>query len=275
MDISAIYQIKSFYKEFSPKEKKIADFIIENPMLPVDLSIDQLSKRIGISESTVVRFVQKLNFAGYKQFRISLARETVPVDMKPIKQGLDSVEVALSSAKGCFDETFTQLNHSCIKDAGKLISQSKNFFIAGLGGSGIIASDMYHRFVGTDVSCHFSNEFHTQLMLAAKSNEDDVALVISHTGIDLDAIAIAEEFKSHGCKLIVITNHPLSPIAQLADIKILVKNTQTSPIAELFSERIATLVITDALYIEVISHKTKEEQEVIKRVRNVIATRRM
>ena len=275
MDISVIFNIKSCYPNFSLKERKIADYILKNPTISVDLSIDQLSDKIGISESTLVRFVRKLNFSGYKQFRICLARETVPVDIKPIEQGLDSVEAALKSTQQCLEETFRQLDHLCIKKSGKMIANARQFFIAGLGGSGIVASDLYHRFVGTDVCCQFSNEFHTQLMLASQATKEDVALIISHTGIDLDAIAIAKEYQTQECPIIVITSHPLSPIAQLATEKILVRNTQPSPIVELFSERIASLVIIDSLYIEVITHKSKDQQESINRAKNIMASRRM
>lgn len=276
METSVIYAIKTAYNTLSNKERDIADYILENPLDSVSPSIDTLSNLIGISESTMVRFVRKLGFPGYQQFRICLARETIPVDDgQSFDQGLDSIEAALSSTRSTLDETFSQINHNTIKDAGALISKCKNLYIAGMGGSGIVAEDMYHRFITTGISCHFSIAFHTQLLLASQSTEKDVAVLFCHTGIDVDAIDIAEEFKRQKCPIIVITGQPKSPINKYATVSLLISNTQPSPIVEIFSERIVSMVLVDALYIEVVSNTRNERIDSINKAKRVIASRRL
>jgi DNA-binding MurR/RpiR family transcriptional regulator len=276
METSVIYAIKSAYASLSNKEKSIADYILKNPLDSVAPSIDTLSKMIGISESTMVRFVRKLGFPGYQQFRICLARETVPVDeSEAFNQGLDSVEVALSSTRRTLDETFSQMNHNTVKKAGNLIAKCRRLYFAGMGGSGIIAEDMYHRFINTGIPCHFSVDFHTQLLLASQSREEDVAVVFCHTGIDVDAIAIAEEYKRQNCPIIVVTCKPKAPINKYAKVSLFITNTQPSPIVEIYSERIASMVLIDALYIEVSTKTRKESIESINKAKRVIALRKL
>lgn len=276
METSVIYAIKTAYNALSNKERIIADYILRNPLDSVSPSINTLSSMIGISESTMVRFVRKLGFPGYQQFRICLARETVPVDdSQEFNQGLDSVEAALYSTRSTLDETFNQINHNTVKEAGDLISTCRNLYISGMGGSGIIAEDMYHRFINTGISCHFSIEFHTQLLLASQSTDNDVAVLFCHTGIDVDAIAIAEEFKRQNCPIIVITGQSKAPINKYAAVSLLISNTQPSPIVEIFSERIASMVLVDALYIEVATKNRSERIDTINRAKRVIASRRL
>lgn len=276
MERSVIYSIKTDYSTLSKKEKTIADYILQNPLDSVSPSIDSLSNLIGISASTMVRFVRKLGFPGYQQFRICLARETVPIDdSQSFDQGSDSLEAALYSTRSALDESFSKMNHNTVKEAGELISNCNKLYIAGMGGSGIIAEDMYHRFINTGINCHFSIAFHTQLILASQATDKDVAVLFCHTGIDVDAIDIAEEFKKQNCPIIVVTAQAKAPINNYAKLSLLISNTQPSPIVEIFSERIASMVLVDALYIEVSKKNRTERIDSINRVKKVLASRRL
>jgi DNA-binding MurR/RpiR family transcriptional regulator len=69
MDTSVYYSIKSKYKILSKKEKLIANYIIDKPLDPISTSISKLSSKVGVSEPTMVRFVRKLGFQNYQEFR--------------------------------------------------------------------------------------------------------------------------------------------------------------------------------------------------------------
>ncbi len=275
METSVIYAIKSCFDSLSSKERTIAEYIASDPKASVSPSIDELSKKIGVSESTMVRFVRKLGFTGYQEFRICLARETIPIDTEEFRQDLDSVEAAWLSAENSLRETKANLNHSTVEKAGDMIRDCRRLYIAGMGGSGIIAHDMFRRFSQTGLTCQFAEDFHTQLLLASQSCEEDTAFIFSHSGIDIDAIDLARIHKSNGCRIIITTCMPNSPITKLADLVLLLSNTKPSPIAEVFSERIASMVLVDALYLELISKSSERWAHNIKANKDVITTRRM
>ena len=120
-DASAIYTIRSRYSSLSAKEKKIADFILEYPKESVNPSIEELAERIGISESTMVRFAKKLGYSGYQRFRIALARETIPAELQlfesEVHEGDDVVDVVFKHACATLEETHATLNRTVIKEA--------------------------------------------------------------------------------------------------------------------------------------------------------------
>ena len=69
------------YPEMGKAEKKIADWIIENPTGLIPLSITELAEKCGCGEATIVRFAKRLDFGGYQELKISLAREEGSSDM--------------------------------------------------------------------------------------------------------------------------------------------------------------------------------------------------
>src|SRR3546814_17538971 len=53
-------------------ERRIADFLLDNAYLLRDYSSQQLASALGISQSSVVKFSQKLGFMGYPDLKYSV-----------------------------------------------------------------------------------------------------------------------------------------------------------------------------------------------------------
>ena len=277
-EVSAIYTIKSKYSSLSIKEKKIADFILEHPKDSVNPSIEELADRIGTSESTMVRFARKLGYTGYQRFRIALARETIPSNEQVFETEVsdleDPIDTVFINAKKTLNETYNRLDRTALKKAGKQLSEAKNIYLMGLGGSNIIALDAYHKFIRTGLSCNYAADFHMQLMLSSQADEKDVALIISHTGSGHDTLALAEEFRNNGCPIIVLTSNNRSPLARMGDLVLHVSTSLSSLVAESFSSRIVSLTIIDVLYVEILERMKDLGVENLNKMRNVIAKRR-
>jgi len=278
-EVSAIYTIKSKYANLSVKEKKIADFILEHPKESVNPSIEELAERIGISESTMVRFARKLGYTGYQRFRIALARETIPSNEQVFEIGVseleDPIDTVFKNAQDTLNQTYKTINRAALQQVGKQFFEARNIYLMGLGGSNILALDAYHKLIRTGLNCQYSADFHMQLMLASQSSKDDVALIISHTGSGFDTLAIAEEFRNNNCPIAVLTSNNRSPLAKMAE-NVLHITTATSPlVSESFSARIVSLTIIDILYVEVLERMKNMGIENLNKMRNVIAKRRI
>lgn len=278
-DVSAIYTIQSKYANLSVKEKKIADFILKYPKESVNPSIEELAERIGISESTLVRFARKLGYSGYQRFRIALARETIPSHEQVfeigVSDGEDPIDTVFKNAQETLNETYKRINRAALQQVGKQFCDARNIYLMGLGGSNILALDAYHKLIRTGIKCNYATDFHMQLMLASQSNEKDIALIISHTGSGHDTLAIAEEFRNNNCPIAVLTSNNRSPLAKMTK-NVLHVATGTIPlVSESFSARIASLVIIDILYVEVMQQMKELGVEHLNNMRNSIAKRRI
>ncbi|MFT7791491.1 UNVERIFIED_CONTAM: MurR/RpiR family transcriptional regulator, partial [Escherichia coli] len=75
-------KIRSYYARLSEKEKKIADYILENPEKIIHSTINELAEDLGVADATVFRFCKRIGFKGYQAMKIALASEVI----EPIQQ---------------------------------------------------------------------------------------------------------------------------------------------------------------------------------------------
>ena len=278
INVSCLYAIKSQYRNFSEKEKMIADYILEDPSRVVHPSIEELSETIGISETTLFRFVKKLGYQGYQRFRIALATETVTKDLRifdaPLRNEDDEVEVVFNSAIATLEQTKNTLNREDIRKAARKMKEARRILLFGMGGSNVVARDAFHKIVRTGLDCTMTDDFHMQLMMASQACQDCVALIISHTGENVDTLAIAQEVRNSGTPILALTSNYRSPLARVADIILPVHVSQVSLVSEAFSARIAQLAIIDVLYVEIMKLLDGQGVDNLEAMRRVIATRR-
>src|SRR4051812_45476324 len=71
--MSSLLKIRAERDQMSAIERRIADFILENAHLLRDYSSQQLANALRISQSSVVKFSQKLGFKGYPDLKVSVS----------------------------------------------------------------------------------------------------------------------------------------------------------------------------------------------------------
>jgi DNA-binding MurR/RpiR family transcriptional regulator len=275
---SCLYGIHSLIGSFSEKERKVAEYILANPQGAVHPSIEELAETIGVSESTLVRFVRKLGYGGYQQFRIALATETVSPDSlvyeAPVGSCGDDAAIVFGSAVNTLELTLKSLSRESLDRIAVAAVGARRIAFFGLGGSGLVARDACHKLIRSGLTCIAAEDFHLQLMMASQSGPADLAIVVSHTGANRDALALAEEAKGRGCRIVVITSNPRSPLAKLADELLVSVAPAATPVSEAFSARIAQLAIVDTLYVKVMEILGQRGLDSIERMRSSIAGRR-
>ena len=69
-----LMQIKKNYNLLSEHQKTIANFIISNIDHIANYSIGMLAQRCQVSNTTVIRFLNKLGYQSYPDFEIDLVR---------------------------------------------------------------------------------------------------------------------------------------------------------------------------------------------------------
>ncbi|HRD01054.1 MAG TPA: MurR/RpiR family transcriptional regulator [Candidatus Saccharicenans sp.] len=67
--------ILSRYSSFSGKEKKVADYILQNSHVAFALPINSLAEQADVSSATIVRFSQRLGFSGFQELKSQIIEE--------------------------------------------------------------------------------------------------------------------------------------------------------------------------------------------------------
>ena len=249
-------QIKSMYNDFSPKEQAIADYILENPSKVSHSSISDLAAELGIADSTFFQFTKKLGFNGFKDFKMALLKQENDLTAITIHENVQKDDSELVMAQKVFDsnmstlvDTKKLLKEQDLKRAVKMISDSRRLYFFGVGGSEIVATDAYHKFLRSPIPVGHSTDYHLQLMEASLLTEEDCALFISHSGKSKETIHIAEAAKKNGAKVIVMTSQAHSPLAKLGDVVFISISEEIEFRSEALASRIAQLSIIDSLYV--------------------------
>lgn len=281
MTQNTIMKIHSLYPRLSEKEKKIADYIQENPSNIINKTINEVSADLNIADATVFRFCKRLGFKGYQAMKITLASEVVT----PIKQIHEEIsedddektifEKVFKSNIQTLENTMHILDEASIIKAVSLINQVKHIYFYGTGGSSIVAMDAYHKFIRTGLKCFAFIDSHFELMSASQLSKDDLAIVISHSGRNRDTLQIAKTAKENGASIIAITGFPKSPISQLADVALYTSSEETEYRSEALSSRIGQLSIIDALYVNTMVQHKDGANHALNKMRHAISQTRV
>jgi DNA-binding MurR/RpiR family transcriptional regulator len=278
LTVSIRLQIKTLYKDLSLKEQAIADYILENPSKVSHSSISDLSNELGIADSTFFQFTKKLGYNGFKDFKMAMLMQENDFSAISIHENIQKSDNELTMAQKVFDSNMTTLTDTKnllkeedLKLAAAMINQSKRLFFFGVGGSEIVATDAYHKFLRSPITVFHSSDYHIQLMEASLLTPDDCGIFISHTGKSRETIELAQVAKNNGAKIIVITSHAASPLAKLGDVVFISISEETEFRSEALASRIAQLSIMDSLYVILMFINRDKAQQSIAKIRRSIS----
>jgi len=274
----AFLQIKSQYSNFNPTEKKIADYILNNPQELIYSTISQIGDKLKLADSTIFRFCKKIDFKGFHDLKISLATDVVKETKNyGTTQILDNDDEAIIINK-VFEATISVLNDSLQSIDPKLIEQAVNILLNanqivcyGNGGSGVAAMDAHHKLLPIGMNVSSYTDYHMQLMSAAQLTENDAVIAISHSGSNINIMNALDVAKKNGTKTIGITSFSKSPISKKVDVPLNVVSHETEYQFEAFASMVAHLTIINVLYINLILKRKELSNIALQKMRNAIS----
>jgi len=253
-EISALNLLKSIYPSLSKKEKKVAEFILENTQKAIYLSITELSDLCKAGEATIIRLAQKLGYSGYQELKLALARDLVSPDLDLLEEVRpeDDLSTLIQKVRArnikAINDTTNILDLESLSKAIDSIVNARKVEFYGVGASGFTALDAKYKFLRIGILCDAFTDPHLQAMSAACLTPKDVAVGISHSGATRDTIDSLKVAKNTGAKTICITNFMRSPITEVADIVLLTSSPETPLTSGAIRSKIAQLHIIDLLF---------------------------
>ena len=277
----ALAAIRGSYRHFSEKEKKIADYVLNDPKNIIHLTINQIADELGLAESTIFRFCQRIGFKGFQAFKISLAAEVVAplIDIhEKIEEG-DSIsavtEKVFRSNIKTLEDTLQIVDAKAMTQATEKLMAARKIDFYGNGGSAMVAMDGYHKFVRLGLQVSMNLDSHMQLMAASQLRSDDVAIVISHSGTTTDVLDVLRVLKEKGVTIISVTNFAKSPLSKGADIALYTVSEETDFRSEALSSRIGQLSLIDALYTNLMIARGNEGKKALQDMREAMSHKRL
>ena len=267
MDADVLALVRRSVPRLSAAEARVAETILGDPTLVVDLAINDLARLCSTSLSTVARFAQSLGFSGYRELRVAVARTVTLAQAQQARFGLDTTaidrddEPAAIAAKlaaqeiDAIEKTARGLDAVALDRAARAVVDARHIEILGQASSSLTAQDLQQKLSRIGCSAAHSSDPHLSLTAASIRTADDVVVAISHGGETQEVVRGVEVARDAGALTVAITSVSDSALALAADV-VLLTYAQESPFRmAAMSSRIAQLALVDILFVRVVQHR--------------------
>ena len=253
-DLMKIIRFK--YKKLSKGQKLIAEYILKNYDKAAFMTASKLGISVGVSESTVVRFANELDFSGYPKLQKALQEliknklttvQRLELSKDYISNG-DALRGVIKADMENLRTTLEKIDENAFEEVLNLIFNANNIYIIGLRSSTALAEFLgfYLNIILQNVktvSYGISDVF--EQMINVKKG--DIVIGIGFPRYATKTIDALDFSKNRGANVVAITDSHASPLASKADITLVAQSNMASFVDSL----VAPLSVINALIIAV------------------------
>ncbi len=278
--LSCLQKIREIYSELKDAEKRVAEYILQNPHDIIHYSITELAETCKSGEATVFRLCKRLGYKGYQELKIKIASEVIsPIEdiHEEIKEEDNSfmiIQKIINSNIYSLTQTMKMNDANKVDDMVELLNNCDQILFFGMAGSAAIALDGYHKFIKTGKKCIYHNDTHFQAMVAAMLGENDCIIAISNSGSNKELIENLTTAREKGAKIISITSNGKSPIAKVSDFVLVSFGKESKFKTEAMDSRISALALIDCLFVGLCLKNKEDYYKNLVGIRNAIAKKK-
>lgn len=247
-------------QRLSSHEKELADYIVNHAEKVIHMSIRELCNETYSSTSTVIRLCKKLGLSGFKEFKIKLSRD-LEIEYKEITQVDANVPFESKDAmiviskkiaklsKETIDSTQQLLNDQLLNQTTSMLMNANKIFAIGISHNFIQLNDFQLKMLKIGKYVHLINSQPEQVFLATNASPQDVAILVSYTGVTAEIENVAKILKRRKIPIIFITSNTNCYVARIANILIPLPNQENAKESiSSFSSQTAIFYVLNVLY---------------------------
>lgn len=232
-NMNIIDRINYNMPNFSKTHKKIALYVLNNYENVVFQTSSKLAKNCSVSESSIVRFANSIDYDGYTEMQKDLQnfvkeKLTVSQRLKSIsKTNSDEVDIlydVLIKSKNDINWLMNNINEESFKSVVKLISEAENVYLVGSRSSYSVTYFLGFGLSWIRDNVHIIDSTNLNFDKLADINEKDVLLSVSLPRYLKSTIDIHKYGFSRNAKTICITDTISSPLVKYSTYPILINN---------------------------------------------------
>ena len=264
MNRDILTAIQDNMSSFSKGQKKIAGFILESYDKAAFMTASRLGKRVGVSESTVVRFASELGYDGYTDMQRSLQkmirnRLTTVQRIEVTNDRLgdqDLLSMVLQSDIDKIRQTLEELDRESFNRAVDAIVSARKIYIIVVRSAAAIASFLhfYLNLIFDNVvlvSASTASEIFESLL---RVGEGDVVIGVSFPRYSSRTVQAMSFARDRGAATVAITDSEASPLIPISQYLLMARSDMASFVDSL----VAPLSLVNALLVAVSQRKNDE-----------------
>lgn len=224
--MNILFTIRHQLNKLSKAEKKLAEWILNDPERVIHMSAKALSQASQTSPATVIRLCYSLGLEGFTDLKLQLSadqsaiKEQLYTDIVP-GEGVTTIKRKLMlKVTDAIEKNCEKLTDEAIRQAVSAIETSDFLFTYGVGASGIVADDFSQKFLRIGKKIISSRDYHLMTTAVVTNEEQAATFLVSNSGEKEEVVRLAQLAKENGMTVIVLTSKANSSLAQKADILI-------------------------------------------------------
>ncbi|MDR6902629.1 MurR/RpiR family transcriptional regulator [Rhizobium miluonense] len=257
--MSILKKISAQLETMAPADRQIGQFIVDNPDQMLRLSSAALAVETGRSQSSVVKFSQKLGYAGYQELKLAVSEAKAQEWQAPAGMIHGTIEVGdgyltilqklLGSKMQAMQQTISVNNEADIEKALEALHGARRIHLAGVGASSLVARDFSYKLMKLGRNVLHDSDSHVQMANASTLGPDDLLFALSYSGASIETLRIAELASQRQATVIAVTGLQDNPLARVADICLHTVGDEDRVRSSAITARDAQLMLTDLLFI--------------------------
>ena len=246
--------IESIYSTFTPLEKTIADFFLNNHE-KMDFSSRHISALLYVSEPSLSRFAKKCGYQGYREFLFYYQRSLEAQSSEPVLTD-NSAKIVLTTYQELLNKSYSLVDERQMERLCLIISEKKRIFVYGRGSSGLAAQEMQFRLmrIGIPIQCITDTDLIRMNSVLLDEQCAVIGISVSgRTNAILDSLKTAREI---GAATILFTAYKQKDFPRFCDEIILCAVKENLDNGKAISPQFPVLVMIDLFYAHLLKYDT-------------------
>lgn len=267
--------IEQQYKSLSKQQKKLADYILKNPSEFVGLNSIEVGERADVSTATVVRFAQQMNLENFSDLKIAIASQlsSGKVTVDAVIDENDSTSVMSEKLEQVYassvQKSFAMLNIEDINRAVKLVNSAKHVYLLGVGTSGLVAYDLYHKLNRYGIKTFYETDPHMSLEFLTTATKDDVVIAISYSGKTKE-VSVGTEYAFENKIPVISITRADSYLFDSSNVVLCVPDNERTIRVAAIASKLSTMYVADLLFISVMQERFATMKDVAIRTNKLV-----
>ena len=243
-DIATIIDLH--FEELTELEQEIARYFLQVDTILDDLSSQQVTQKLHVSQAALTRFAKKCGFTGYREFVFQYQHQASKQDTHSHKHSPLTKRV-LRSYSNLREQTQDLIDEAQLERVAQLIENAERVYFFGTGSSGLIAREMKLRFMRLGVVCEALTDQDGFAWTTSIMDENCLVLGFSLSGTTQSVLDSLLDAKEMGAKTILFTSAPNKNSQAYTETVLVASHSQSSYIQRI-SAQLPMLFFIDLIY---------------------------
>ena len=259
--MSSLLRIRQLYPRLALNERRLADFLLSQPDRARHLSSQKLAEESGVSQSSVVKFAQKLGYKGFPALKLALSESLADRDAITVHTHIlsdDPLKVVgeklLTEKISAIRATLDINSEEKLLQTLQLLKNANRILLVGIGASGLVAKDFSWKLMKIGINAVAEQDMHALLASVQAMAPGDVLLAISYTGERREINLAAQEAAQLGVDVLAFTGFTPNSLQQCSTICLYTVAEEQSTRSAAISSTSAQLALTDLLFMALVQH---------------------